>query len=178
MKINNLEIQKEIQELQDIKLTDNAHFGNMSLNDIDENSLGDFETTCTNKPWEGNQGGNILTWLADTKRIGSQIIQNMGNGKVFFRRKSEGEWLEWNQLYGFIGSVPVNTDFNNINQCGTYVFGAGATPTGDNKPIKKTGILEVMTFGSFIFQRYSEWDGAHMYVRGSVNGSWSGWTTY
>lgn len=178
MEINTLNTKKDIEDLKKDKLTHNAVYDGIDLNDINETSLGDFSVSCTNRPWSTNQGGNILTWLTDSKKIGSQVTQNLGNGKIFFRRKSEGEWLTWNQLYGFIGSVPVNTDFNDINQCGTYVFGAGATPTGDNKPIKKTGILEVMTFGSFIFQRYSEWDGAHMYVRGSTNGSWSGWTTY
>lgn len=73
-----------------------------------------------------------------------------------------------------------NTNFNDLSTTGTYFF--GSVPTGNNKPATtglQSGVLEVFkhSTSSLILQRYTNFDGSKIYVRGSYQGGWSAWKT-
>ena len=95
-----------------------------------------------------------------------------------YKRQFIGEsgWTEWVELGSELTKRATNANFNTITKTGTYVN--DSSPTGANRPTNLTGILEVKSWGNFVMQKYTIYDGTYFYLRGANNGSWSEWKTY
>lgn len=105
-------------------------------------------------------------------------FQREGEGIFYRRRISPTSWTEWNALSPLNCFLPVNQDFNYVIQPGTYWFGNGSAPTGDNKPTSETGFLEVISNSnsSLVMQRYTTYTGRVVYQRGFYSNTWHSWT--
>lgn len=77
----------------------------------------------------------------------------------------------------------IDQDFNTIISPGIYYH--GSQPTGSNRPINKTGVLEVFTPngidnpGGLVIQKYTTYDGQETFSRGYYRQEgWSSWKKY
>ena len=97
---------------------------------------------------------------------------------VFTKAKyGSNAWQDWIPI-GNRRQPAVTTDFNTLLAPGVYCY--RAIPTGNNRPCDVTGVLEVfgVPASTIRTQRYTEYTGAKVYIRGCYDGSWSAWHTY
>lgn len=166
---------EKIKILDKVKLEKDINYTGINLNDISDTEMGFFSTDCLNKPFEG-AGGILITIVQNINYIIQKAI-NLGNGDNYQRIKvGSSGWLEWVKLGEVTTNRTTNADFNTFTKTGIYVD--SSAPTGANKPTDSTGILEVKSWGNFVTQKYTSYDGTYFYLRGAYNGSWSAWKTY
>lgn len=136
----------------------------------------------TNAP-EANVSYYILVIKRDNNYV-LQIAYNLSNvgyaQEIYIRQKYYGTWIDWKRSNIDIVSAQANTNFNDLTTTGSYFF--GSVPTGNNKPAStglQSGVLEVFKHpsSSLISQRYTNFDGSKIYVRGSYQNGWSAWGT-
>lgn len=123
MEINHLDLKNEIMGLKKDKITGNAHYDSINLNDILVTEVGDFNAYCTNIPWTTGSGGMLFTYVVDTTNYGCQIAINLATNEIYKRIRVSSEWQEWH----LIPSTTVVT--------GTLSSGSATIsyPTGMNK---------------------------------------------
>lgn len=166
---------EKIKNLNKVKLEKDINYIGIDLNDISGTEMGFFSVDCLNKPFEGV--GGILITISQSQNYIIQKAINMSNGDNYQRIKTGGsEWSEWYETGIKLANRSTNADFNTFTKTGIYVD--SSAPTGANKPTDSTGILEVKSWGNFVTQKYTNYDGTYFYLRGAYNGSWSAWKTY
>nr|WP_319372441.1 pyocin knob domain-containing protein [uncultured Methanobacterium sp.] len=85
---------------------------------------------------------------------------------------------ELSKILAIGATIPASTNLNSYNATGLYHQPSTANASsGSNYPVALAGMLEVISDGPLIYQKYTAYDSAHnVYVRTCENGSWYSWS--
>lgn len=101
---------------------------------------------------------------------------NLGLGKV--ANKTEAEMAATGALRKVAITIGANQNLNTYTDPGTYVQTANVQATAAlNYPAVRAGHLEVTRDdgGTFVMQRYSDYNNSNVWVRTRYNGTWNAW---
>lgn len=100
------------------------------------------------------ENANVLTTGARTQRFQTLGVGGEGT-RVFYRDQFTGTWSPWKEVQlgmTYQGVLPSNSDLNDIRSDGVYGAASGVTV---NRPVAINGIVEVMSVGTGVMQRYT-----------------------
>lgn len=100
------------------------------------------------------ENANVLETGARTQRFQTLGVGNEGT-RVFFRDQLSGVWSPWKEVQlgmTYQGVLPSNSDLNDVRTDGVYGAASGVTL---NRPVAINGIVEVMSVGTGVMQRYT-----------------------
>lgn len=147
------------------------------LNDIKTTGFIYARGTATNIPVSGHF--YFLTTIAINEnniyQRATRLIADIDSMLTYERQCVSGTWTEWYECEAkFARNISASTNFDSVTIPGKYYF--TSTPSGENKPVAKYGVLEVFgNSGSFRMQRFTVYDGSEVYTRGGHSGNWSEW---
>lgn len=147
------------------------------LNDIKTTGFTYARGTATNIPVSGHF--YFLTTIAINEnniyQRATRLIADIDSMLTYERQCVSGTWTEWYECEAkFARNISASTNFDSVTIPGKYYF--TSTPSGENKPVAKYGVLEVFgNSGSFRMQRFTVYDGSEVYTRGGHSGNWSEW---
>lgn len=97
---------------------------------------------------------NVLDTGARTQRFQALGLAGVGT-RVFYRDQISGTWSPWREVQldvTYKGVLPADSDLNDVRTDGVYGAAAGITA---NRPVPLNGIVEVMSVGVGVMQRYT-----------------------
>lgn len=97
---------------------------------------------------------NILETGARAQRF-QALGLNGGTTRVFYRDQISSTWSPWQEVQlglTYQGVLPKDSDLNDVRTDGIYGAAAGITA---NRPVPLNGIVEVMSVGVGVMQRYT-----------------------
>lgn len=97
---------------------------------------------------------NILTTGARAQRF-QAVGLNGGSTRVFYRDQISSTWSPWKEVQlglTYQGILPRDSDLNDVRTDGIYGAASGVTL---NRPVPLNGIVEVMSVGVGVMQRYT-----------------------
>lgn len=100
------------------------------------------------------ENANVLTTGARTQRFQALGLAGAGT-RVFYRDQISNTWSPWREVQldvVYKGVLPANSDLNDVRTDGIYGAAAGVTK---NRPVPLNGIVEVMSVGIGVMQRYT-----------------------
>lgn len=168
------ELKNKVTELENGKINKKLTTFSGDLNDIKETSYVYALGSASNIP-VANFGYYVTTIVLNENYIIQKADRITTSGIISHeRQRTNTGWTIWKACRGNITPL-TNDNFNNLTNNGVYYF--SASPSGENKPCTTSGMLEVFTSdnGNLITQRYTEYTGAKMYIRGCYLNSWSSW---
>lgn len=123
------------------------------------------------------ENANVLATGARTQRF--QALATGGEGtRVFYRDQLSGTWSPWREVQldlTYKGVLPLNSDLNDVRSDGIYGAASGVTA---NRPVALNGIVEVISVGVGVMQRYTTVNATpEVWMRrGQTDGSrWYSW---
>ena len=148
---------------------ESASYDNTDYNTMKKAGIYYMVANCTNGP-----GYNYLRLLVMGASYSGDVVQiasSVVTGRTWIRGCSNDNWHKWIEI-NQIWHKGINDNFNNFTETGIYI--CGSTPTGLNRPISITGVLEVINNDGLILQRYTTYEGSLVFQRGYYS-SWTVW---